>query len=394
MMESRSWSHKVSLLLCVHKMEYITSKNRSRQPMFLGITGTLILLSTIAVSLRLYCRIRYIGLVGVDDHFMLIALLIAIALVIMNGIHVSWGTGQHGADLDMAIILVPTLKHWYAYQLVYPLALFSVKASILALYHRIFPQKQFRWMIYFVAGFVTIYTVVVFFVNAFECRTYPSRAWSPSFPAGCNNLPALYFSTASINILTDVAILVMPLRAFQQLHMQRRKKFALMGIFMIGGVAVLASIIRLYALWVYTTTKDVAYDAIFILLLSQIEVNIAIISASAPALRPLIDKTFKSQSQSPTHTGSDPQGTTHAFGTETRDIELQERIERARVRKVEAWRDKERGRGRVRDKSRRKKESGLEGEMGIEMVDMGGDGERRGSKGQTRRPSLVDCHTG
>jgi hypothetical protein len=37
-----------------------------------------------------------------------------------------------------------------------------------------------------------------------------------------------------------------------------------MGIFMVGGVAVIASIVRLYALWVYTTTKDVSYDAIFV----------------------------------------------------------------------------------------------------------------------------------
>lgn len=39
---------------------------------------------------------------------------------------------------------------------------------------------------------------------------------------------------------------------------------ALLGVFMVGGVAVIASIVRLYALWVYTTTKDVAYDAIFV----------------------------------------------------------------------------------------------------------------------------------
>ena len=37
-----------------------------------------------------------------------------------------------------------------------------------------------------------------------------------------------------------------------------------MAIFMVGGIAVIASIIRLYALWVYTVTKDVAYDAIFV----------------------------------------------------------------------------------------------------------------------------------
>jgi hypothetical protein len=112
-------------------------------------------------------------------------------------------------------------------------------------------------------------------------------------------------------------ILVMPLRAFGQLNMQRRRRLALLGIFMVGGIAVLASIVRLYALWVYSTTKDVAYDAIFvgsssdligryvevltfgqILLLSQIEVNVAIISASAPALRPFFKKTFQSSSNS------------------------------------------------------------------------------------------------
>jgi hypothetical protein len=60
---------------------------------------------------------------------------------------------------------IPTLKHFYFYQLVYPLALFFVKASILALYHRIFERAKFRYKIYSVAAFVTVYTIVVLFVN-------------------------------------------------------------------------------------------------------------------------------------------------------------------------------------------------------------------------------------
>lgn len=76
-------------------------------------------------------------------------------------------------------------------------------------------------------------------------------------------------------------ILVMPLRAFGQLNLHRKKRckwrdtldpntdssqrvVALMGVFLVGGIAVIASIVRLYALWVYTTTVDVAYDAIFV----------------------------------------------------------------------------------------------------------------------------------
>jgi hypothetical protein len=84
---------------------------------------------------------------------------------------------------------------------------------------------------------------------------------------------------------------------------------------MIGGLAVIASIVRIYALWLYNVTKDISYDSIFvsrpagehsfcrilialqILLLSQIEVNVAIISASAPAIRPLLRNTPLSFSQ-------------------------------------------------------------------------------------------------
>jgi hypothetical protein len=60
---------------------------------------------------------------------------------------------------------IPTLKHFYFYQLVYPLALFFVKASILALYHRIFVLVKFRYKVYSVAAFVTVWTIVVIFVN-------------------------------------------------------------------------------------------------------------------------------------------------------------------------------------------------------------------------------------
>lgn len=115
---------------------------------------------------------------------MVAALAVAVGMGIMNSFHVSLGTGyvrkglllpynvsqltrsrRHGADLDLTKVLVPTLKHWYAYQMVYPWALFFVKASILALYYRIFKQTNFRYAVYLVAAFVSVYTIVTFFVN-------------------------------------------------------------------------------------------------------------------------------------------------------------------------------------------------------------------------------------
>lgn len=60
---------------------------------------------------RLYCRHFYLKIVGVDDWIMLGALCATTGLAIMNGFHVSLGTGRHLDDLPLLEILIPTLKH-------------------------------------------------------------------------------------------------------------------------------------------------------------------------------------------------------------------------------------------------------------------------------------------
>ncbi|KAK0124191.1 hypothetical protein ONS95_009172 [Cadophora gregata] len=123
--------------------------------------------------------------------------------------------------------------------------------------------------------------------SAFECRSQPQNAWSPTFPQRCNDVAASYYSMSTLNVVTDVIILVMSLPTLSKLQINARRKVALIGIFSTGGVAILASYLRFYALHVYAITKDPSYDAIF---------NLAIISASVPALRPLLKKTFAGSS--------------------------------------------------------------------------------------------------
>lgn len=37
-----------------------------------------------------------------------------------------------------------------------------------------------------------------------------------------------------------------------------------MGIFMVGGIAVIASIMRIYALYIFAVSDDIEYDDIFV----------------------------------------------------------------------------------------------------------------------------------
>jgi len=96
---------------------------------------------------------------------MLGALASVTGMAIMNSFHVALGTGRHTDELDLFAILIPTLKHWYAFQLVYPFTLFLVKASILALYLRIMVQENFRKLVFGVTILITLPSLVVIFVN-------------------------------------------------------------------------------------------------------------------------------------------------------------------------------------------------------------------------------------
>lgn len=74
-------------------MAYISASNGSLQPAFLAVMVLLLLLSTLSVLLRVYCRAFLIHKVGPDDYLIVAGLAITIAMGVMNGFHVSMGTG-------------------------------------------------------------------------------------------------------------------------------------------------------------------------------------------------------------------------------------------------------------------------------------------------------------
>ncbi|KAL1586935.1 hypothetical protein WHR41_04015 [Cladosporium halotolerans] len=279
----------------------ISTGNGSKQPIFLAVTGALLLTSSCIVSARYYCRTVYAKQLGLDDYFIAIALIVVIALGIFNGFQISWGAGRRRDPGDYPMTAyIHTLIYWYAYQIFYPLSLAITKCSFLALYRRVFPPPNMNRVFFWAtAALIVVYTMIIMFVNAFECAN-PSDAWAPTFPSpNCNDLKGSYYSMAGINIFTDLLVLILPIKPAMQLNASRRKRYAVIGIFMIGGFAVIASVIRIHALWAYFNSENPGYDAIGVLLWGQIEINVGIICASIASLRPLFKSAFSgSQSRS------------------------------------------------------------------------------------------------
>ena len=95
-----------------------------------------------------------------------------------------------------------------------------------------------RIAIYVVIGIVIIYASVAVFMTIFLCSPV-STFWEKSFKEpGCGDfLTALYIS-ASLNILTDLLIILLPLPGLKHLMLPTSQKIGLMAVFAVGFVLV------------------------------------------------------------------------------------------------------------------------------------------------------------
>ncbi|KAL1875873.1 hypothetical protein Daus18300_003064 [Diaporthe australafricana] len=97
-------------------------------------------------------------------------------------------------------------------------------------------------------------------------------------------------ATAAITIATDVVVLAIPVWVFIGLNMRKAQKIGILLIFLAGGVVTAVSIVRLTVL--LRSFSDPTFDYInsWGPAYAGIETNLAIVTASVPALRPLFAK--------------------------------------------------------------------------------------------------------
>lgn len=112
-----------------------------------------------------------------------------------------------------------------------------LKTAILLEWARIFGtggRKTFRWTCYIIAVVNSIYYV---FNIILECTSCTPRAyyWDKTIPGGhCSNGAVLALTSAVINLLLDVAMLVLPQGMIWRLNMSTKKRVGVSTVFIIG----------------------------------------------------------------------------------------------------------------------------------------------------------------
>ncbi|PHH50685.1 hypothetical protein CFIMG_003232RA [Ceratocystis fimbriata CBS 114723] len=183
---------------------------------------------------------------------------------------------------------VSLLKVTLAIEITYYVVVSLTKISILLMYLRFAVEPWFRRLSIGTLIFHGIFFIVCLIVTTNQCT--PLKKWwdmTGDVDGHCINTTAFFYSTSSINILSDFWILALPVASLIKINRSQKEKYALIAVFGVGCFSAITSIIRLKSIREYTQATDPFLNALSVNLWSMIEINTAIICASVPALKPL-----------------------------------------------------------------------------------------------------------
>jgi len=271
-------------------------EDRRKLVELLVVSGVFTALSFVFVGLRLVSRIVFLRNAKVDDYLIVGALVGVLGYMTCLGFGASYHMGYPVTMVTLDDV-VGLLKATLAIEVLYYNIIFAIKSSILFTYLRFAVSRTFRNLCYGTIALHSVFYVICVVTTLLQCQPL-HKMWDlmGTVDGACINTTAFFYSTSGFNIVTDIWILVLPLKTLASIQRPRREKIALYAIFGCGSFACIAAIVRLHTIYRYTLSADPFRDSTLINLWSMIEVNIAICCASVSALKPIFSRSQRLRS--------------------------------------------------------------------------------------------------
>ena len=130
-------------------------------------------------------------------------------------------------------------KTIYASEIYYPIAMTTIKTSILLFYLRLFgARKWFRRVLYGTQALVIGWCIATSAAAIFRCNPirYGLLPLTEEVAAHCDNVTAYLLATSVVNVFFEFWILLMPLSVVWTLQLPNKQKMAVSCIFMLGAL--------------------------------------------------------------------------------------------------------------------------------------------------------------
>ncbi|KAL7420448.1 hypothetical protein Q5752_004398 [Cryptotrichosporon argae] len=266
------------------------------------VAAVFLALATVFTALRCVSKWAIRRRATADDAVAVLAWALNTGLMVAIIVATKYGLGKMDADFKPEWE-APLRRSIYAFTTLYNPCLMATKTAILILYIRMAAAHPFlRYASIATMAVVNIAGIVCTFISIFECR--PIGAAFTARSGQCIDIIALYLSTAPIIILTDFAILLLPLPILTGLRMELRSKIGLVLTFICGGFVTVVDVIRIaylqaslkaelrladpMAVSIASRPPNFLYDVSFAIMWSGVESSVGLMCCCALVLKPLI----------------------------------------------------------------------------------------------------------
>ncbi|RAL11811.1 uncharacterized protein BO97DRAFT_346220 [Aspergillus homomorphus CBS 101889] len=188
----------------------------------------------------------------------------------------------------------------FYFQLFLIAALGLIKLAITFFYRRMFlvhKHTRMDFVFHVLIGTLVAWTLAFFLLFLFGCKEKIYLHWAPldEVKSQCGNALAAEAALVISDLITDLMIFLLPLPIIWRLQMRTGQKLALTGVFCVGFMAVIASVVRLA---IYLIVYDIGYDARYdlnqtvttMLWWSMIEAALGLLASCLPVIRSLFNE--------------------------------------------------------------------------------------------------------
>lgn len=237
------------------------------------------------VFLRLAIRFTATHSAGFDDAIVFAAMLFGIGNVITISFAVVHGLGKREQIRYRAQTATLQTNVWAA-SMLYISTITLAKLSTLSFTARLSPNRFHARVIWSLFALVLAWGVATVLANAFQCSL--PKPWD-TVEGHCFDVFAFWIGVGSIDILTDVILILIPFWMFRNLQMRTSRKIIVLLAFTCRILVIAATISRLVYLDNLRHSTDPFWDSINFHISTQCQQTLAVIVACAPSLKNFVD---------------------------------------------------------------------------------------------------------
>ncbi|CAE7207985.1 hypothetical protein PTTW11_09771 [Pyrenophora teres f. teres] len=294
---------------------------QTRGPALVIVNSIFITLAILTVCARLYTRLIIKRWFGIDDVFILLALLFTLGLTaIVLLANEKYGWDRHEWDVPISQI-IPTYKVAMAAKVIFTAAATFTRLSLHCFYYRLVAdsgKSWFKWLVHANVAYTVGIFIALTFMAIFFC-TPVENYWKIGAPADtCMDEAIMTMVCGVLNSVADLLTTLTPMPLVLRLHMPLNQRLAVAMLFGMGFIVTAAGIVRTW--FIYRSLFDEWDQTWFtypLWIAAAVEIDLGVICASAPVLKPLLAKIPFSLSRSLTSGISFKRSTGHTSQTLT-----------------------------------------------------------------------------